>query len=199
MRFAIFSILAAASTCAVQTQAQSIFTWLEPVEQGVGDVSDLGVSIRRVEEGLAMPTGFRTVYKLRNQEGTFIRASGAVYAAFPQSVYAKYRNGHVPQIPASTVFYIGAPPEWMEQPSSEISDHQAASTSVTPDGIDTRINLRVEAERPVERPVQRISSPDEPFPEPVTMLPPIIGDEGYRHERWAQMLSAAAGEPSGPR
>lgn len=177
--------VAAALTTVGAAAGESVFTWLEPVEQGVGDINDLGVSLRHVEEGLAMPSGFKQVYRVRNQEDLYVRASGAVYAAFPQSVYARYRTGQVPQIPASTVFHIGAPPEWMEPEGGPRPRPETL--------VDDRIDLQIPAEQPDLRVQPRRPAPPRVTPaEAIVSLPPIVGDAGYRSRRWMELLTAAA-------
>lgn len=120
------------------------------VEQTVGDVDPLGVSIRNLQTDLRQPMGFRDVFRIQgssrdaagwgipNPTGgdLFARMDGAITAVFPQSVYINTRNGMVPLVPPGTVFFIGALP----------FDRFGAATCespTSPDWVDTRVDTRV--------------------------------------------------------
>jgi len=77
-----------------------------PLEQGVADVSALGMSLRQIDPGLVAPTDFGEVYRVPGMPDMLMRIAGGVFAIFPQSVYS---DGGA-MIPPGTTFYIGAPP-----------------------------------------------------------------------------------------
>ena len=81
----------------------------DPIEEGVGDVSLLGTSLRRVEAGLISPIDFADVYRLPGNPAMLMRIAGGLYAVFPQSVYSE--GGA--DIPPGTTFHIGAPSEML--------------------------------------------------------------------------------------
>ena len=81
---------------------------LTPVEQTVGDRGPLDASLRKVDQGLALPAGYRFVY--RREDGGMMRANGGLVAVFPQSIYVPTRRGLVPDVPPGTRFVIGGLP-----------------------------------------------------------------------------------------
>ncbi len=76
-----------------------------PVDEGVGDVSVLGTSLRVVDPGLDAALGFDDVYRVPGMPMMLMRVSGGIYAVFPQSVYSA--EGAL--VPPGTIFYIGPP------------------------------------------------------------------------------------------
>ena len=78
------------------------------VEPRTADRGPLDASLRWVQPGLQMPTGYRQVYRLEN--GGFMRADGGLAATFEQSIYQPSSWGDLPVVPASTVFVIGGVP-----------------------------------------------------------------------------------------
>lgn len=74
----LVSISCAVFVCCGIARAESVFNWLEPMDQNVGDVNSLGISLRVVEQGLTVPAGFHGLYRVRNQENLLIRERGRV-------------------------------------------------------------------------------------------------------------------------
>jgi len=85
---------------------------LNAVEARTADRGPLDASLRWVQPGLELPSGYRQVYRLRG--GGFMRADGGLAATFDQSVYQATKWGDVAVIPASTVFVIGGVPLGIE-------------------------------------------------------------------------------------
>ena len=93
---------------------------LEVVDQAVSDRGPLDVSLRQRESGLALPTGFRKVYRLPGEESGFgvgdrtsdrlMRANGGMAAVYEQSIYLQTEQGILPDVPASTTWVIGGIP-----------------------------------------------------------------------------------------
>ena len=81
---------------------------LRPVEQGIADRGPLDGSMRSIDSGLQMPSGYRQCFE--RPGGGFMRADGGLVATFDQSIYVQSRNGLLPDIPASTTFVIGGVP-----------------------------------------------------------------------------------------
>ncbi len=81
---------------------------LTPRDQMVEDQGPLDVSLRRIEPGLELPSGYRHVYSL--SEGGLMRANGGLAAVFPKSIYVQTREGVIPDVPAGTRFVIGGLP-----------------------------------------------------------------------------------------
>lgn len=93
---------------------------LEVVDQTVSDRGPLDVSLRQRESGLALPTGFRMVYRLPGEDSGFgvgdrtndrlMRANGGMAAVYEQSIYLQTEDGIMPDVPASTTWVIGGIP-----------------------------------------------------------------------------------------
>ncbi len=172
----------------------------EPVEQAIGDVSPLSLSIRRVEPGLAQGANFDQVF--RHGDG-YLRVQGGLYAVFDNSVYARdsKRQGKLNAlVPPGTMYFIGPPPE---PPVVEPSPP-------SPDRVDGRVDLRWESRVAPEltlglidaRAPEREPPPAPPGPVPdaaVDAGPPakpgaIIADAEYRALRIRMMMRRAAQE-----
>ncbi len=84
---------------------------LQRVDPLIGDTSPLGESLRAVnmQTELRLPTGFQQVYRVPGRDDLLMRASGGMYAIFPQSVYMPVEKGIAALIPPGTVFAIGLP------------------------------------------------------------------------------------------
>ena len=81
---------------------------LQAVEPSIGDRGPLDLSLRWIDPGLRLPSGYDQVYA---QEGSgFWRANGGLLARFDQSIYMSTQYGPMADIPASTVFVIGGVP-----------------------------------------------------------------------------------------
>lgn len=96
---------------------------LRRVDEGVADRGPLGLSLRDMQVDLALPGGFRGVYRIAGQEGDrddlLFRQSGAVVASFSRSVYRQDKEGNVIiDVPPGTVFSIGAP-RWVAETEHE--------------------------------------------------------------------------------
>lgn len=90
-------------------------TGLSVVDQTVGDLGPLNLSLRKPEAGMAMPTGFQKVYRIESDsetgsDGRLMRANGGLAAVFDQSVYLRTEQGILPDIPSSTTWVIGGIP-----------------------------------------------------------------------------------------
>ena len=90
-------------------------TGLSVVDQTVGDLGPLNLSLRKPEAGIALPTGFRKVFRIESEsetgsDGRLMRANGGLAAVFDQSVYLRTEQGILPDIPASTTWVIGGLP-----------------------------------------------------------------------------------------
>lgn len=90
----------------IQSSSQAVR--LTPRDQMVDDQGALDVSLRRIEPGLELPSGYRHVYAL--SQGGLMRANGGLAAVFPKSIYVQTREGVIPDVPAGTRFVIGGLP-----------------------------------------------------------------------------------------
>ena len=81
---------------------------LTPLDQTVDDRGALDLSLRRIDPGLDLPTGYRSVYA--RPGGGLMRANGGLAAVFPRSIYVRTQEGVVPDVPAGTRFVIGGLP-----------------------------------------------------------------------------------------
>ncbi len=194
--FPLVLTLVAAAPAVSQTEV------LEPVEQMIDDISELGFSLRQVERDLRQPSDFGKVYRLPGRDDEFMRIQGAVFAVFPRSVYAYNKKSKKiwPVIAFGTEFYIGPPPDVVEAmavPSP--TDH--------PDRIRHRIELRVEPDlATLDRADVRIR-PGEPREHALVTTTPalyrrpveassvdlrLVDDPGYRTTRLNELLARAA-------
>jgi hypothetical protein len=101
----IVSAAAMAAGGPVRGQAEP-FTFT-PVDEGVGDFNPLATSLRVIDAGLAVASGFEQVYRVPGRDDRFMRVQGGVYAVFPNSVYS--RTSTKASVPPGTTFYIGSP------------------------------------------------------------------------------------------
>jgi hypothetical protein len=198
MRPAMAKVLPLAIAAAAAAQAP-VPGGPEPVEQAIGDVSPLSLSIRRVEPGLAQGANFDQVF--RYGDG-YLRVQGGLYAVFDNSVYARDKSkGKLNAVvPPGTMYYIGPPPE---PPAVELPPP-------SPDRVDGRVDGRLESRLPPgltsglldARAPQR--EPPAPPPGPVADAqahagPPaepgaIIANPEYRALRIRMMMRRAAQE-----
>lgn len=172
---------------------------LIPADQRVEDHNPLARSLRVVEDGLAAPAGFRQLYRLRGIENRFVRGQGALFAVFPESVYAPTRQGEVALVPAGTVFYIGLPDAERIRDDAGISDGRAMRDpeDLPPlligrqhdwrsDASRDRADIVSEADSFLFRTTgRRASSSDEGEPG-------IVSSETYRARRVRELLRRAA-------
>ncbi len=198
-RYAI-AILVLSLTSTVVGQSDD----LRPLDQRVEDTSPLSRSLRTIERGLSVPTGFNQVYRFPGQEDLYMRINGGIHAVFPQSVYSSGRNGPVPLIPAGTIFYIGRP---------DLGSTSQADPSAPQDegrvGEDRygRLNLRLYPERTGQAEQRRISrsAVTVPFPSLDRRQPregsavvnhsnasTIVTDAHYRENRIRELMQSAA-------
>lgn len=153
----------------------------DPLEEGVADVSALGMSLRQLEPGLVMPMDFGDVYRVPGMPDMLMRIAGGMYAVFPQSVYSE--SGAM--IPPGTTFHIGAPP------------------SFTPGGMLLPVLLPVAVDaRPLE-----VHTPEPAaarFAEELASgwsqshHTTIANNSAYRRDRVRELLLQAAGRDSDP-
>jgi hypothetical protein len=90
---------------------------VDPARQDVGPLSD---SLRdvNIQTDLRSPAGFQNVYRVPGRDDMLMRASGGIYAVFPQSVYVATDQGVMVEVPPGTIYTIGAPSNWMLPPRS---------------------------------------------------------------------------------
>lgn len=173
---------------------------LRPLEQGIDDVSALGVSLRLLESGILMPTGFSEVYPVPGRPGWFMRVSGGVYAVFPKSVYTQQGA----MVPDGAVFHIG-PPEFLDQ---SLAQQQASpSRAPTSDVLPYRLALmRAQPMTPYASApesateahfddlgaISRVSA----APDRLDAGPPIVRDPAYREQRLLALMREAASRSS---
>jgi hypothetical protein len=88
---------------------------LQRVDPNREDIGPLSESLRRMDfqADFRTPMGFQNVYRVPGRDDLLMRASGAVYAVFPQSVYVATGDGLAATVPPGTVFSIGQPGPWL--------------------------------------------------------------------------------------
>ncbi|MEM7227353.1 MAG: hypothetical protein AAF432_00915 [Planctomycetota bacterium] len=180
-------------------------TYIRPIEQGIGDVGPGATSLRLLETGLQLPSGFSDVYE-SPIDGQFMRVDGALHAVFPRSRYVETGRGQlIATVPDGTVYYIG-------RPEATESDETDIERPAPP----TLLDFRVSAARPgivINRGAHpsaipdgqsaamtaplAIVAPDMPNDwrdviEAPTSTPTIVNDEGYRRQRIHALLRRAS-------
>ncbi len=150
-----------------------------PLDQGFEDIGPAGASLRSVQIDPRSPVGFEQVY--RTPDGSLMRQDGGIRAIFPRSVYQVGADGLIPEIPAGTIFHIGA-----DDPSGLAQ--QLDGSPQSSNGIDLRLERRVSATRidgrRDESTVQNRREPERP---PAT----LFSSESYRRARLATLLAKA--------
>jgi hypothetical protein len=186
---------------------------LTPVEQGVGDVGALSTSLRQVNLGLGVPSGFEQVYRAPGRSNMLMRIEGGLMAVFPESVYVPNADGgSLAAIPAGTTFYIGmpqpglmdygltpAPPRVELDPRTELELSQTprrydVQTALPPGSRAGELTYEVAAAAPrmtfeSER-VANVRVHADPRAE--FDGPAIVADDAYRAERVRSLLKRAA-------
>ncbi|MFZ9881411.1 MAG: hypothetical protein ACO3QC_08425 [Phycisphaerales bacterium] len=116
---------------------------LEMLEPGVDDIGPVRLSTRFMPYDMRLPTGFDRVYRVPGSDDLVMRGSGALFAVFPRSVYARTPRGSVPLAPPGTVFHIGMPgPTPVEALRERVRAQDTHAPSARVDlSIDTRREL----------------------------------------------------------
>ncbi|MCE2882955.1 MAG: hypothetical protein LW636_11455 [Planctomycetaceae bacterium] len=117
---------------------------LEMLEPGLDDIGPVRLSTRFMPYDMRLPTGFDRVYRVPGSDDLVMRGSGALFAVFPRSVYARTARGSVPLAPPGTVFHIGMPgPTPVEVLRERVREQR---THTTPARVDLSIDARRELE-----------------------------------------------------
>ncbi|MGD9692337.1 MAG: hypothetical protein AB7G17_12945 [Phycisphaerales bacterium] len=165
------------------------------VDPGFGDVDSLQNSLRQIDMrvDLRREVGWEKVYQ--GPDGKLWRYSGGLGASFPRSQYAFVpRVGVVTEIPAGTVFHIGA-----SAPSAESMREMIDVGGPAPNRIDTRADAGMTGEgTAVERATGWIENVDVV---PVEIADAkaraagktIADDDGYRRRRVAELVGKVKG------
>lgn len=171
---------------------------LPRVEQGVGDVEPLGMTLRDMQVDLRTPSGFDGVYRLDRtdafgtRETLFMRMDGGVTAVFPKSLYTPTRDGLVPTIPPGTIFYLGGLPPGLQPLPQDAHRPRPANF------LDLSIDVHVPAEPAPRADMRRSAADAEPMPafEPTAPRPQrtLWNDEAYRNRRIATLLRRSVEE-----
>ncbi|MHC5024064.1 MAG: hypothetical protein ACYTGG_09140 [Planctomycetota bacterium] len=173
-------IVVAASSAAL---AQEAVDPQHPLDQTVDDRGGLARSLREIEPGLRVPSGFEQVYRVPGRDDLLMRVNGGLYAVFPVSKYEMSRRGVVALIPDDTVFHIGAP--GTARLRSVAADQSPApappGASSAPAGIARTAPWNGRLQRPVHR-----------APGLATRTRTVANDETYRVRRVRQLLRQAA-------
>jgi hypothetical protein len=185
---------------------------LEVVEEAVGDVGSLDLSLRYLESGLGFPVGFEQVYRVPDDPDHLMRASGGLFAVFPRSQYdvTSSRKSGVrifPVVPADTVFHIG-PPGWSKLPDAAargqmlrmdlrlVPEYVAEGPRLDrgPERVNDYVNTRLTIGDDLPD-LPRRPTFDEPDPGPIAE---IVSDAAYRSRRIRELMDRAAQAARGP-
>lgn len=155
-----------------------VFKDLRRVEATVGDISPLDAGMRQLSGGLREGTGFQGVYQIPKDAATpyagwFVRASGGVWAVFPQSVYVEKEGQMLAQIPPGTRYFIGGVPlrndlvrnlDTHDERMNVRVDTDSTNTRQPGNRIDASLSTRADthAEPSTPRPVRAAMAAGEP-------------------------------------
>lgn len=168
---------------------------LKAVDPNVGDRGPLATSFREASLDLRQPTNFDRVYRVPGNEERFMRASGALYAVFPRSIYVQTRSGSIATIPDGTVFYIGAPSFLNASPSERAPSRALAMRQENLYRVENRIDSTADSLDPARgRRLHPVPGRAHRFSnqERVASQPTIINDPGYRAARLRGLMKQAA-------
>lgn len=186
---------------------------LIPVDPRYDDLNPIRTSLRVIQPDPRVPTGFEQVYRLRTAPNArpgspdqFARVSGALTAVFPHSEYRRTKRGVQAQIPAGTVYYIGA------LPGASAFNSVSPQPRPSPSGAPERIGPIV-PEQARTRVAAALASPDDssfirqtdahtsppdgvsrhPAESDLTRAaqPTMLDDESFRSARLRQLLDHA--------
>ncbi|MBL8763086.1 MAG: hypothetical protein JNM07_02310 [Phycisphaerae bacterium] len=157
----------------------------ERIDPGTQDLGPLSSSVRVLDTDLRLPSDFKQIYRIRQYDALgrpvgadrFGRASGAVTAVFPRSVYTPTSRGLVTEIPAGTIWYIGDIPN-----DAPLAMSRAA-----------RIEAGDQANPTLDSRAESNADPIQAAPATTRSL---IDDPAYRAARVREILRKAAASPS---
>ncbi len=178
------------------------------VDPNVADVNSLSTSLRDMQVDLRVPLGFSNVYRVPGQSDKFMRASGGLFAIFPQSQYVSTRQGLSAKVPAGTTYHIGLPTEAVETPIEAVpsnanenridQQHHAKQNLAAASPINFRIDALIpEVPSTPEAPPQppaKTTAPKtaQPTEAAQSACPSLATDENYRARRISELLARAA-------
>jgi hypothetical protein len=174
-------------------QQRSPVTIIGPVRQGYDDVGPLSRSLSQPAADLRTPMDFDRVYRVQTGVDFFgrpremyARAAGGLTAVFPQSSYISTRGGMEPEVPAGTVWIIGAP----QDPSrmSGVMPGFQPARGLAPGEFDGRVDMRIPMEAD-----GRNTRPDVSRSHALADTRTIWTSEIYRQQRLTHLLDRAAG------
>lgn len=197
-------------------------TVLVPIASGTTDVSPVSTSLRALPVDLRAPQRFDRIFAVRNaapgdlRGGTilnfggsnvaassapldagnaewFARVDGGIVALFPRSAYVQTPGGTIAEVPAGTIYAIGAPPRGMFASDT-------APTETEPSQEPTDVPMRPEivpqqlsANR--SEPAGLIPADEASGTEGPKLVPPsIMNNETYRSRRLQALLAKAAAD-----
>ncbi|MSR17642.1 MAG: hypothetical protein EXS00_00480 [Phycisphaerales bacterium] len=112
------------------------------------DMGALSASLRQPSTDLAQPSGFRQLYRVPGRPDLLMRANGAVFVVFSQSVYQRWKGRDFAVIPPGATFTIGVP---TQQFLDSIPFAKPRSGTVMVDGRAVSASeLRMNSEMPSE-------------------------------------------------
>lgn len=123
----------------------------DPVDAGVDDLGPLGASLRLQTLDLRDSDRWDRVYRLRGIEGDlFARREGGLTAVFQQSEYVDSPWGQLAEVPLSTHYVIGEPPQWLLESWGLVEPPPPTNPPVDR-RLDTTLGMRMSMEyRPQE-------------------------------------------------
>jgi len=166
-------------------------TELRPVDAGTSRSGLMAAPGRAAPTDLRAPSAFDRVYRVMNKgkdSGDFARVQGGIYAVYSGSQSTGTNSN---EVPAGTVFYIGAPRSTFHRPAPDPSALQRAPRPRSPAGerAPTGAPLSNSARGTVTVPTP-IRSADVP-PVPLT----IFTNEVYRARLVSTLLDRALAIP----
>lgn len=125
----------------VDAEAGPLRDGLEIVEPVVGDTGPLATNLRQPTHDFRLPTGFQRVYRVPGEKGMLMRGNGALFAVFPESVYAPTARGALPVTPPGTVYRFGMPGALHFAPSASGAATESQQRFGAGDGASARSRI----------------------------------------------------------
>lgn len=168
---------------------------LQRVQEGGKDENPLAADLQVIDPGLAVPTGFTSVYRVPGRSDLYMRIDGAIHAVFPRSSYVGGRDGLIALIPDDTVYFIGFPSSQALTAAfgpGPARDEHAVFDALDVERSATRLRNDEFAPPPAIRSWRRRLDTMPRHINPRDTGPPIVSDTDYRARRIADLLMEAA-------
>jgi hypothetical protein len=147
---------------------------LIPVDAGIEDRNTLSESFKLQQNDLRIDTSFEKLYRVKGNDGIFVRRSGGLHAVFRNPEYIDTTDGSIPIVPAGTIYCIG-------RVSSELLD-QLSGLSTTC-GLHTNGSSKTDEPKTDEPKIRWTPPQKQTSTSAIKRTIKFIDDEEYRRQR----------------